>query len=153
MPNRSYNAVVVHTGDDATLHFINERYCFTDLKNAFKDGDKVTVTIATRRKPRSLKQNAVLHWYINAIADETGIDKNDVKEVLRHKFLAEDILDQNGEIMADKASGEVLRRYKSTTELSTIEMLTFTEEIRQWSLDFLNLPLPLPNEEIELKFK
>jgi hypothetical protein len=124
-----------------------------DLKDVFADQAKVTITIATRRKPRSLKQNAVLHWYINAIADETGMSADDVKEVLRHKFLSEDILDRNCDIMADKSSGEVLKRYKSTTELSTVEMMVFTEEIRQWALDFLNIPLPLPGDYTELNFK
>jgi len=148
-----YDAQIVHIGADATINFNNEAYCYRDLKAMFSDGAKVTVTVATRRKPRSLKQNAVLHWYINAIADETGMGADDVKEVLRHKFLSEDILDRNGEIMADKSSGEVLKRYKSTTELSTVEMMAFTEEIRQWALDFLNMILPLPGDYTELNFK
>ncbi len=148
---RTYDCRLVHTGDDCSLHFNNEVFVYRDLKACFPDGCKVTVSIQTRRKPRSLKQNAVLHWYINAIADETGMDAQDVKEVLRHRFLSEDIVDRNGEIMADKGSGEVLKRYKSTAELSTVEMMAFTEEIRVWSLDFLGLPLPLPNEEVELK--
>lgn len=153
MPIRKYDAVIIHTDKDATIHYPNEGFVYKDLKDAFDSGAKVTISIATRRKPRSLKQNAVLHWYINAIADETGMAPDDVKEVLRHKFLSEDITDRNGEIMADKASGEVLKRYKSTTELSTVEMMAFTEEIRMWALDFLNLALPLPNEEVELNFK
>ena len=149
---RKYDCIIVHTGDDATLNFVNENFVYRDLKDAFLDQAKVTITVATRRKPRSLKQNAVAHWYFNAIADETGMSSDDVKEVLRHKFLSEDITDKNGEIMADKSSGEVLKRYKSTTELSTVEMMTFTEEIRMWALDFLNLSLPLPNEDVELRF-
>lgn len=150
---RTYDCRIVHTGDDCSLHFVNETFVYRDLKECFVDGSKVTITVQTRRKPRSLKQNAVLHWYINAIADETGMAVEDVKEVLRHKFLSEDIVDKSGEIMADKGSGEVLKRYKSTTKLSTVEMMAFTEEIRMWSLDFLGMTLPLPNEEVELNFK
>jgi hypothetical protein len=150
---RTFDAVVVHTSKDATLHFSNEAYCFKELMLAFSDGAKVSVTIKSRRKPRSLKQNAVLYWYINAIADETGMHPDDVKGVLRHRFLSEDITDKNGEIMADTASGEVLKRYKSTTELSTVEMMQFTEEIRIWALDFLNMTLPLPNEQVTFNLK
>ena len=150
---RNYDCIIIHTGEDATFNFPNERFVWKDIRDAFEYGAKCTLTIATRRKPRSLKQNAVLHWYINAIADETGMAAEDVKEVLRHKFLSEDIVDRNGEIMADKSSGEVLKRYKSTTELSTVEMITFTDKIRIWALDFLNLTLPLPGDYTEINFK
>lgn len=153
MASRRYDGLIVHTGADCTIHFNNEKWVYADLKDAFSDNSKVTVEIKTRRKPRSLKQNSVLHWYINEIAEETGMAPDDVKDVLRHKFLSEDICDQNGEIMADKSTGEVLKRYKSTTELSTIEFNEFTESIRLWANDFLGLQLPLPNEETELKFK
>lgn len=154
MPKRSYDSTIIHTGEnDVSINFINEKYVYSDLKSVFKDGEKLTIEIKTGRKPRSLKQNSVLHWYINEISQETGIDTYDVKELLRHKFLSEDIIDQNGEIMADMESGEVLRRYKSTAELSTIEFNEFTEKIRLWSNEFLGLQLPLPNEEVELRFE
>lgn len=150
---RTYDAQIVWTGDDASINFPNERFVYRDLKDGFKDGEKVTIVIKTRRKPRSLKQNSVLHWYINAIADETGQSAEDIKAVLKHLFLSVDMIDQNGDIMADKSSGEVLKRYKSTTELSTVEAMEFIENIRMWALDFLGIVLPLPNEEVELKFK
>jgi len=145
---RSYDARIVHVSDDdVSICFANDRYVYRNLRESFKDGDRVTVEIKTRRKPRSLKQNSVLHWYINEIADETGIEPDDVKELLRHKYLAVDITDKDGEIIADKETGEVLRRYRSTTELSTVEFNEFTEKIRLWANDFLNLQLPLPDEQ------
>lgn len=151
---RSYDATIIHTGEnDVSIHFNNEKFVYGDLKLAFGDGDKVTVSISSRRKPRSLKQNSVLHWYINEIAEETGMGADDIKEVLRHKFLSVDAKDKNGEIMADKSTGEVLKLYRSTTDLSTIEFNEFTENIRLWANYFLGLQLPLPNEETELKFK
>jgi hypothetical protein len=153
MAQRKYDATIIHTGADCTINFNNENYVYKDLKEAFGDQAKITVSIQTRRKPRSLKQNSVLHWYINEIAQETGMSPDDVKDVLRHKFLSEDIVDRSGEIMADKSTGEVLKRYKSTTELSTVEFMEFTEQIRLWANDFLGLHLPLPNEDVELKFK
>jgi hypothetical protein len=152
MPTRTLDAQIIHTGKDASLHFPNERWVYNELKNAFKDGDRVTVTIASRKKKRSLPQNAVLHWYIQEIADETGMDKDVIKDVLKHKFLSVDIRDANGEIMADTSSGEVLKRVRSTTELSTIEFMEFTEQIRLWALDFLNLNLPLPDQQANIKF-
>jgi hypothetical protein len=152
MPTRKFDGVIVHTGDDTTFNFPNDRYVYRELRLSFDDGAKVTVEIKTRRKPRSLKQNSVLHWYINEIAEETGIEPNAIKEVLRHKFLSVDAVDKNGDIMADKSTGEVLKTYRSTTNLSTIEFNEFTEQIRLWANDFLGLQLPLPNEDVELKF-
>jgi hypothetical protein len=153
MPNRKYDAIIVHTSEDCTIHFPQEKYVYRDLKEEYPDGAKVTVEVKSRRKPRSLRQNNVLHWYLNEIADETGMPMDTIKDVMRHKFLSVDVVDRNGEIMADKSSGEVLKAYRSTADLSTIEMMTFLEEIRLWSNDFLGLKLPLPNEEVELKFK
>ena len=114
---------------------------------------KMVMTLKRYRKTRTNKQNAVLHWYINEIADETGMAPDSIKEVLRHKFLSVDAIDRNGEIMADKVSGEVLKAYRSTADLTTTEFNEFTENVRLWANDFLNLQLPLPNEETELKFK
>jgi hypothetical protein len=150
---RKFDAFVVHTDDDATLHFNNENFVFKELKSVYKDNEKVTVTIATRYNKRSKSQNSVLHWYINEIAEETGMEPEAIKEVLRHKFLSVDAVDKNGEIMADKSTGEVLKAYRSTTQLTTVEFNEFTEKIRLWSNDFLGLQLPLPSEPIELKFK
>lgn len=152
MSTRKYDAIITHTGDDATIHFPRETFVYRDLKEAFSDGSKVTVTIATRYNKRSTRQNSVLHWYLNEIADETGMEQDAIKEILRHKFLSVDAVDKNGEIMADKSTGEVLKTYRSTADLSTVEFNEFTEKIRLWANDFLNLQLPLPNEDIELKF-
>ncbi len=154
MPTRTFDATIHHINDnDVTISFPRESYVYSTLRDSFPDGAKITVEIKSRRKPRSLRQNAVLHWYINEIADETGMAPDEIKEVLRHKFLSVDVVDKNGEIMADKSTGEVLKRYKSTADLSTVEMMQFTEEIRLWANDFLGITLPLPNEETELKFK
>lgn len=118
----------------------------------FEPGTAVVVSVKKWYKKRSIRQNAVLHWYINEIADETGMAADTIKEVLRHKFLSVDAVDRKGEVMADKESGEVLKVYRSTTELTTFEFMEFTEQIRLWANDFLNLNLPLPNEETELNF-
>ena len=59
----------------------------------------------------------------------------------------------DGEIIADKSSGEVLERVKGTSELTVIEFMEFTENVRLWSADFLGLILQLPEEQVELSFK
>lgn len=119
----------------------------------FEPGTSVVISIKKFYKKRSLRQNSTLHWYINEISDETGMAPDVIKDVLKHKFLSEDIIDGNGEIMVDRSTGEVLKRYKSTTELSTVEFMAFTEEIRLWANDFLNLQLPEPDSQSEINFK
>jgi hypothetical protein len=111
------------------------------------------ITITKYKKKRSIEQNAVLHWYINDIAKETGMNPEIIKEALKMKFLTTTMLDGDGEPLCDKQTGEVLTYVRSTTDLNTVEFMTFLEEIRLWSQEFLNLYLPLPNEDTELKFE
>jgi len=59
----------------------------------------------------------------------------------------------DGEIMADKSSGEVLERVKRTSELTVVEFMEFTENVRLWAMDFLGLYLSLPEEQVELNLK
>jgi hypothetical protein len=55
--------------------------------------------------------------------------------------------------MADKSSGEVLERVKATSELTVTEFMEFTDNVRLWGEEFLGLHLPLPEEQVELKFR
>jgi len=153
MPTRSYDCKIMHGKEVCVLNFVNSKYVYRDLMDTFKDGDKVTVEVKSRRKPRSLSQNSVLHWYLQEIVDETGMSLNEIKEAMRHLFLSVDMVNKEGEIVSDKRTGEVIKVYRSTADLSTVEFNEFTENIRLWANDFLGLQLPLPNEEVELRFK
>lgn len=123
-----------------------------DIK-AFKEGERVWVTIERYYRKRTLEQNRVLHWYFNEISDETGMSMDEVKEFFASKFLTVDMVDNNGEIRCDPETGEVMTRVKSTTELNTVEANEYSEKIRMWANEYLNLQLPLPLEPTELKFK
>lgn len=122
-----------------------------DIK-AFKEGERVWVTIERYYRKRTVEQNRVLHWYFNEISDETGMSMEEVKEFFAHKFLTTEVVDGNGEIRCDPETGEVMTRIRSTTELNTVEANEYSEKIRLFSNDFFNLQLPLPNENTELKF-
>lgn len=137
--------------DKPTLKLSSNKSFLSDLKD-FKHEERVWVQIESYRKIRSLEQNKVLHWYINEISEETGQDADDIKDVLKKKFLTVALLDKDGEIMADN-NGEVLERVKNTSELNTVEFNEFTEKIRLFAQEFLSIYLPLPNEAVELKFK
>lgn len=102
-------------------------------------------------KKRTLRQNGLLHWYLQEIADHTGMEMLKIKEALKYKYLSRPLLDDHGNETVED-TGEVLSYIPSTADLSTVEMSEFTEKIRVWANDFLGLQLPLPDEDTELKF-
>jgi hypothetical protein len=150
---RKFDATIVHTGDDCTIHFANERYVYRDLKDAFPDGAKITVEIKTRRKPRSLNQNAYLHMGIQMIADETGNDAEVVKSTLKAMYAKKPLLDKEGEPIIDQTTGEAAYYIQDTRDMSTVEMMEFTENMRIFGMEFCGIVIPLPEENIKLNFK
>ncbi len=153
MSIRKFDAVLVHTGDDCTIHFNNESYVYKDLKMAFDDQSKITVEIKSRRKPRSLMQNAYLHMCLNMIADETGNSLEVIKTTLKSMYAKKPLLDKEGEPILDKNTGEVVSYIQDTRDMSTVESAEFTENVRLFAMDFCNLVIPLPEEQINLNFK
>lgn len=151
--NKKYDAFIVHTADDCTLHFPSEKFVYRDLKDAFPDGTKITVTVATRYNKRTLKQNSLFHAYVGILADEFGYDTDTMKELIRLKWLKEYLYKDDGDELVDITTGEHMFRLKSTTELSTLEMVMLTEEIRIWALQGWSIVLPLPDDQLDFKFK
>lgn len=134
------------------LDFVSKNAFLNDLKD-FKDGQRVWVEVSTYYRQRSLAQNNVIHWYCTEISNETGMDLEEVKSLMKLKFLQRPILDKDGIERVDEETGEVMHYIPSTAELSTVEAMEFTEKIRVWCMEFLNIVLPLPEQEQELKFK
>lgn len=153
MPVRKYDGYIIHTGEDSTIHFPNESFVYKDLKSAFKDNDKITVEIKTRRKPRNLDQNAYLHLCLNMIADETGNSLDVVKNTCKAMYAKKPLLDKDGDEIFDKETGEVAYYIQDTRDMSTTECFEFTEKVRMFALDFCGILLPLPDEQIDINFK
>jgi hypothetical protein len=150
---RTYNGRVVHTGTDCSLMFDNEAFVYADLKAAFADQAKVTVEIKSRRKPRSLSQNAYLHLCLNMIADETGNSLEVIKTTLKAMYCKKPLLDREGEPIIDKATGEVVHYIQDTSDMDTFEASQFTENVRMFAIDFCGMTIPDPDQNIELRFK
>jgi len=87
------------------------------------------------KKKRSNPQNAY-YWgvLIKYISEETGYTESKTHLKLCQKFLL---------IMDDGTPYA-----KRTTDLNTAEMEKYNEDVRRWASSFLNLYLPLPNEEL-----
>lgn len=146
------NLAIVNLSDPTKpkLDFLSKKNFLEDLKD-FKDKDRVWVIVEKYYTKRSLKQNNLLHVYLSEIAKETGMPLEQIKEALKKKFLTVPLTNKDGEIIADKSSGEVLDRVKGTSELTVVEFMEFTDNVRVWSAEFLGLILPLPEEQTELK--
>lgn len=152
MSLRKYDGYIIHTGTDASLHFPNEAYVFTDLKDGFTDNERVTVEIKTRRTPRTLKQNAYLHMCLQMISDETGNTLDRVKTTLKDMYARKPLLDKDGEQIYNKDTGEQAFYIQDTSDMDTLESMVFTENVRMFAIDFVGLILPLPEQQIKAKF-
>ena len=148
------NLAIVNLDDPARpkLDFVSKKAFLSDLKD-FTHKDRVWITVEKYYSKRSNKQNNLLHVYFSEIAKETGMELNQIKDALKKKFLTVALTTKDGEIMADRESGEVMERVRGTSELTVTEFMEFTENVRIWSAEFLGLHLPLPEEQVELRFK
>ena len=101
---------------------------------------KQNIKIQKHRNKRSNQQNKY-DWgvVIAYISNETGFTDEEVHELLKFKFL------QTSKV---SKQGSMETFIQSTTELDTLEAEEYLDKIRIWALNFLNLPIPLPNEVV-----
>lgn len=147
---RKYDATIVHTADDCTIHFPREVFVYKDLKESFGDGSKVTVEIKSRRKPRSLNQNDFywgyfLQFEIDAFMEFWGeqYDKKQVHDWNKQNFF--------GETKVIERTGEIIRLPGSSADQSTIDFEIKLEDIRQWFRMNFEWEIPYPEQQGQLK--
>lgn len=127
---------------------IHYRSLFDSLLSNF-NGKQVEIIIQRKRKKRSNNQNRY-YWgclipYIQQGLSETQgewLTIDAVHEFLKANFNYKEIVNQNG--------GEVIKMPVSTTELSTIEFEEYQDRCRIFADEFLNIIIPLPNEQTTL---
>lgn len=116
------------------------------------EGCLIYVTFHKRRNTRSHRQlryyfGVIIPIFQNCIREEWGeiwtIEKT-------HEFLKTNC---NYEELVNEETGEILRRTKSTSENDTGEQENFYSKCRKLCLDFFNTVIPLPNENLEIKFE
>ncbi len=115
------------------------------------EGLTIDIEFRKRTNKRSNRQNSY-HWGViipitqNCIKIEWGeiMGANEVHEFLKHNC--------NYVEEVNEETGEVLRRVKGTTENSTTDQEQFHENCRRLVKDFFNTKIPLPNEDLTLKF-
>lgn len=98
--------------------------------------DVYEITIKKPIKSRSIAQNAYFHGVVvKLLSDETGTEFDDMKDLLKTKFLNKDI------VVNDK----VYTIVRHSANLSTVEFEDFARRCREFG-DSLNIFIPLPGE-------
>ncbi len=96
-----------------------------------------SVEVKRYRKNRTLGQNALFHKWLSMIAEETGNDKDDIKEYYREKFIPK---------TTRTIAGEVVLVNRSTSSLNTAEMAALMEKIHAHAATFFSIALPFPGD-------
>ena len=111
-------------------------------------GKEISLTLEQRKRKRSLSQNSYYWSVVVKIVREGLIDAgykvsvSETHELLKYKFLKSDIVNEDG---------EVLETIKSTTELSTSDMMDYIAQIQQWASEYLNVYVPDANEQLQIE--
>ena len=103
-------------------------------KYLWKLNDKsVDVVVRLPRKDRSNSQNRYMWGVVYELLSEAiGYTPNEIHDTMRMLFLQDNL--------------RKIPTLRSTTELTTVEMENYLEQIRQWAAEELNCVIPLPNE-------
>ena len=97
------------------------------------------VTIAPHRRRRTLNQNALMWAWLDQVegyvGEYTGMDRDDIHEFLKSKFLPPRYV---------VIGGETKQVSPSTRKLNTAEMGEYMDRIHAWASTELGLRLPVP---------
>ncbi len=138
------NQIFIHISKNEITNKRLVRQAFDSLK----DG-RYQVTIESNNN-RSNPQNAYLHGVVIPLVfdglRDAGFDdvrdKEDAKLVIKTLFLTRKI--HNPE------NGDTIPIIRKTSELTTTEMMQFIDEVIKWAAEYLNVQIPLPNEQMEM---
>jgi hypothetical protein len=97
------------------------------------NGKRVQITVSVHSPQRSKSQNAYFHGvvckYIGERLRQYGYEADEVKEILKHKFL-----------LVEKEDGQVFCR--PTSSLNTAEFAEFIDRCIRWAAIELNVVIP-----------
>lgn len=117
------------------------------------EGKNVEVTIRRARKQRSNQQNRYLWGCVYPILQAGFKDigyRLSLDEV--HGFVKDYFLNLGSSVIIDEIvipeTGQVLKRVKSTSELTPTEFNEYKLEIQEWASQTLGIQIPDPNEQI-----
>lgn len=126
--------------EDGSLVGLSRRKMQTEIRKLFA-GRSIEILVRRKRKHRSVQQNRVQWLYYTMISEVTGYTKNEVHEIARALFLKTEKVNER--------TGSVFEYTKSTTELTTVEHIEYTDQIKQWAAQEFDIVLPDPNEQMD----
>lgn len=129
---------------------IHYRKVFDELLSNF-NGKDVEITIQRKRKKRSNNQNKY-YWGViipcvqQGLFDTQGewLNSDAVHEFLKQNFNYKEIVNEN--------NGEVIKLGLTTTDKTTVEFEEYQDKCRQFADEFLNIIVPLPNQQSEINY-
>ena len=137
------------TIQDGKLHLIHAdkfKQNITTLPNG-----RYRFTLEKVYRKRSNSQNAFYFGVVVTLIMEglkdagfENFDKDKTHDLIKYKFLKVEEVSTNG---------EVIETIKSTTSLTTTEFMSLLADIKSWALEFLNVDIPEPGQEMEIKFE
>ena len=96
-----------------------------------------TIDIILRRKVRSISQNSLYWLWLTCIAFETGMDRSDLHEYFKEKYLIPEEVIMFGE--------KIMKR--STRNLNTIQFKYYLDHIQIFASTDLSITLPDPESQ------
>lgn len=122
---------------------IRNRKLFDEQIRSFSDGECI-ITVERVYNKRSKPQNAYYHGVVIPICHKGLIDlghdvnKDDTHEILKAMFNKKEFISHDGETV--KYGG-------TTSEMKTIDMMQYIDEIQRWASEYLGVFIPDPNPE------
>lgn len=111
------------------------------IRKRFRAGALVRMRVEPARATRSIQANRY-YWgvVVDAIAEHTGYDPDDVHEILKARFLPKPLAVRagNGRVVAEYVIGG------TTTTLTDAEFSDYCRRIKAWALDELDVAIPDP---------
>jgi len=137
------------TVSDSTLKLHN-RKLFDTLLCQF-NGKDVIIKIQKQKKIRSNYQNRYYFGVVIPIIQQGLFDVQaewlSVDEI--HAFLKQNF---NYKELVNKRTGEVVAVAKTTADLATIEFEEYLDRCRAFADEFLNIIIPMPNEQVKIGY-
>lgn len=135
--------LVTGSVSDGRLILTNRKRFDEDVKQF--EGKRVEVVISKLNKRKSNNQNAFLWGVVYPCAlrgfqdaGHSGLNNDDMHEYFKERFLTK------GKDIIHPLTGEVKTIAKTTTILSTTEMMEYIEEIARFCAEYLNTIIPEP---------
>lgn len=107
-----------------------------------KNGD-YRIVIESVKHQRSLPQNRLLWLWLTLLEEETGNNKEDLKDFFASIFLRQEV----------EAFGKTRTIVRGTSSLSVEEMTRFLEQMALWCVENLGITLPSPEDLQALGYK